>query len=138
MAGHDVLFDTDGSSRIGFAVSTCEYTKLVESISTSTSSQQDSTASPNHGSVSKAPTRKPTPKPTSGVKSPNNSSSSNTNRSQVGIGIGLALLITAVIIFIVIIRRRRKRIQRGKYRQTIGLDELELDDDEDLEIPPVI
>jgi len=135
MAGHDVLFDTDGSSRIGFAVSTCEYNKLVESISTSTSTQQESKNTPGGSVPSKAPTKKP-----SGVKSSlnNNTVSSKTNESQVSIAILMLLLVTALIVVIVIIRRRRKRVQHGKYRQTIGLDELELDDDEDLEIPPII
>ncbi len=146
MAGHDVLFDTAGSSRIGFAVSNCEYNKLVASIPESTPTQQDNhtptqqddTTNTNGGGseLSVAPTKKPT-----GVKSPSpnkNDFSKNTNHSQVGITVVLLLLVTAVIVFTVIIRRRRKRVKRGTYRQTIGLDELELDDDEDLEIPPVI
>ena len=33
MTGYEVLFDTEGSARIGFAMSDCNYTRIVESAS---------------------------------------------------------------------------------------------------------
>jgi hypothetical protein len=123
MAGHDVLFDTDGASRIGFAVSNCSYNQLLESNEPVLTDSQPTGA----------PTRMPTIS-----KSPSGNAKNDFSDSNVGLGFVLVLLMVLFLVLILIIKRRRNRVQRGRYRQTIGLDELELDENEDLELPPVL
>jgi len=83
MTGYEVLFDTVDSGRIGFAISDCNYTRIVQS-----GSKQGNTSNGAVNSPAVAPT-----------KSPSRSSGSITSTSWTGSSATLALSVLSIYVF---------------------------------------
>jgi hypothetical protein len=83
MTGYEVLFDTVGSGRIGFAMSDCNYTRIVNS-----TSQQV---------ISNGPVKSPTVAPP--TKSPTKTSGSQSAYASImspSVGLALSVLLALV------------------------------------------